>query len=76
MSMLTQLVKSQEVITLPVLIKDEKKYSDCVDILDQLEEWTHMIYEASGLYSRDMQSSSTHSPIAGHRSNPDEPRAH
>ena len=25
-----------EVLTMPVLMKDEKKYSDCVDVLDQL----------------------------------------
>ena len=33
---------------MPVLMKDEKKYSDCVDLLDQLEEWTEHIYKASG----------------------------
>ena len=40
-----------EIMTLPILMKDEKKYSDCVDMLDQLEEWTHDIYKASGLYN-------------------------
>ena len=39
-----------EIMTLPILMKDEK-YSDCVDVLDQLEEWTHDIYKASGLYN-------------------------
>ena len=39
-----------EIMTLPILMKDEKKYSDCVDMLDQLEEWMHDIYKASGLY--------------------------
>ena len=39
-----------KIITLSVLIKDEKKYSDCVDGLDQLEEWTHDMYKVSGLY--------------------------
>ena len=38
-----------EIMTLPVLMKDEKKYSNCVDLLDQLEVWTHEIYKASGL---------------------------
>ena len=27
-----------DVITLPVLVKDEKKYSECVDVLDQLDQ--------------------------------------
>ena len=27
-----------EIITMPFLMKDEKKYSDCVDVLDQLEK--------------------------------------
>ena len=26
-------------ITFPVLMKDEKKYSDCVDVLDTFEDW-------------------------------------
>ena len=41
-----------EVITMPVLMKDEKKYSDCVDVLDLLEEWTHLIYKANGMCKR------------------------
>ena len=41
--------QKSEVMMLPVLMKDEKKYSDCVDVLDQLEEWTHEVYYASGL---------------------------
>ena len=38
--------KSED-MTLPVLMKHEKKYSDCVDVLDQLETWTHEIYKAA-----------------------------
>lgn len=33
-------VKS-EVFTLPVLTKDEKKYADCVDVMDMFEDWVH-----------------------------------
>ena len=33
-----------EVLTMPIMMKDEKKYADCVDVLDQLEAWTHEIY--------------------------------
>ena len=40
-----------EVITMPVLMKDEKKYAECVDVLDQLEKWTYNIYSAAGLCS-------------------------
>ncbi len=36
------------VISVPILIKDEKKYADCADVLDQLEKWTHQIYSAAG----------------------------
>jgi hypothetical protein len=28
------------VVTMPIMMKDEKKYSECIDILDQLETWT------------------------------------
>ena len=62
-----------EIITLPVLLKDEKKYSDCVIILDQLEEWTHKLYEASGLSEKESSSPST--PLIGDHANPDQPRA-
>ena len=43
-------VKS-EVITMPVIMKDEKKYSDCVDVLDTFEECAYEIYSAAGLCS-------------------------
>ncbi|CAB4022502.1 Hypothetical predicted protein [Paramuricea clavata] len=43
-----QTIKKSEVFTMQVLMKDEKKYTDCVDVLDQLEEWTHQIYSAAG----------------------------
>ena len=63
-----------EIMTLPVLMKDEKKYSDCVDVLDQLEEWTHEVYYASGL-CKDSQSSTLHTPVEV-ATRPDQPRAH
>jgi hypothetical protein len=64
-----------EVITMPILMKDEKKYADCVDVLDQLEEWTHQIYSAAGLCklpSTDKPSP----PTIGNRSRPDQPGSH
>jgi hypothetical protein len=68
--------QKSEIITLPVLMKDEKKYSDCVDVLDQLEEWAHDIYFASGVCN-DPQSSSTDNSISVEvPTRPDQPRAH
>ncbi len=49
-----------EVITMPILLKDEKKYSECVDVLDQLETWTYDIYAAAGMCN--MSSSSSNDP--------------
>lgn len=37
------------VAPLPVLFKDEKKYAEVVDVLDQLELWTCEIYSKAGL---------------------------
>ena len=66
--------RKSEVITLPVLMKDKKKYSDCVDVLDQLEEWTHKVYYASGL-CKESQSSTTHGLVEV-ATRPDQPGAH
>ena len=43
-----EMKKKSHVVTLPVLMKDEKKYSDMVDVLDKLEEWTHDISTMAG----------------------------
>lgn len=71
----TATAQKSEIMTLPVLMKDEKKYSDCVDVLDQLEQWTHEIYEASGL-CKNPQSSSTMGTLIEVPTRPDQPRAH
>ena len=63
-----------EIIILPVLMKDEKKYSDYVDVLDQLEQWAEDLYKASGMYNFD-QSSST-ALIVQVPTRPDQPRSH
>ena len=65
-----------EVLTMPVLMKDEKKYSDCVDILDQLEKWTYEIYSAAGLCSVDKELSEDIIPAIRATSRPDQPAAH
>ena len=66
-----------EVMTLPVLMKDEKKYSDCVDVLDQLETWTHEIHKAaSGPNESTAQASSDAFDLVEVPTRPDQPRAH
>ena len=65
-----------EVITLPVLMKDEKKYADCVDVLDQLEKWTQKLYSDAGLCSIPSPTGNTDQPAIGNRSRPDQPASH
>jgi hypothetical protein len=65
-----------EIVTMPVLLKDEKKYSDCVDVMDQLEKWTQYIYSAAGLCSPDPEPSDTTTPTIGSTSRPDQPASH
>ncbi|XP_028407915.1 uncharacterized protein LOC114530546 [Dendronephthya gigantea] len=63
-------------MTLPVLMKDEKKYSDCVDVLDQLEQWTEDVCKASGIYNFDQSPSTASHPIVQVPTRPDQPRSH
>ncbi len=63
-----------EVLTMPILMKDEKKYSELVDVLDQLEKWTQDIYSSAGLCSGDTDEELP-PPIQAH-SRPDQPAAH
>ena len=65
-----------EVITMPVLMKDEKKYAECVDVLDQLEKWTYNIYSAAGLCSSENPHSDDPAPPIGSSSRPDQPASH
>ena len=72
----TEMSAKSEVLTMPVLMKDEKKYSDCVDILDQLETWTYNIYSAAGLCSPDKESGENTIPTMRATSRPDQPASH
>ncbi|XP_028418118.1 uncharacterized protein LOC114543248 [Dendronephthya gigantea] len=63
-----------EVVTMPILMKDEKKYSECVDVLDQLEKWTEEIYAAAGLCSPSEPDDAA--PSIGTTSRPDQPASH
>ena len=68
-------VKS-DVITMPVLMKDEKKYAEVVDILDELEKWTKEIYTAAGLCPHKTAADDTTQPLIGSTSRPDQPGSH
>jgi hypothetical protein len=65
-----------EVLTMPIMMKDEKKYADCVDVLDQLEAWTHEIYTAAGLCSTQPESADDTTPTITTTSRPDQPASH
>ena len=65
-----------DIITMPVLMKDEKKYSDCVDVLDQLEEWTHNIFKSSGCGKDPADQPPVSHPLVLVPPRPDQPRSH
>ena len=64
-----------DVITMPILMKDEKKYSQCVDVLDELEKWTYEIYSAAGLCD-DAPTDNVPTATIGCSSRPDQPASH
>ena len=65
------------VVPLPVLMKDEKKYADVVDVLDQLEDWVMEIYVKAGLCvpPNPVDATPPAPPIAA-PSRPDQPASH
>jgi hypothetical protein len=71
-----EMARKSEVLTMPVVMKGEKKYSDCVDVLDQLEKWTQEIYAAAGLCSPEPEPSEDITPTIGTTSRPDQPASH
>ena len=71
-----EMSKKSEVITMPVLVKDEKKYAECVDVPDQLEKWAYDIYSAAGLCSSEKTHSDDPPPPIGSSSRPDQPASH
>ena len=69
-------VKS-EVLTLPVLMKDEKKYADCVDVMDTFEDWIHEIHtKASGTVGINVPPRPPGRPAIHGPSRPDQPSSH
>ena len=67
------------VVPFPVLLKDEKKYGEVVDVLDQLETWVHKIYAKAGIIE-DCESydvcSSADIGVMPTASRPDQPLSH
>ena len=72
----TEMKMKSEVVTMPVLVKDEKKYGEVVDVLDQLEKWTREIYSAAGLCPSDLGEDDDRTPPIATRSRPDQPASH
>jgi len=63
------------VVPLPVLIK-EKKYSDLVDVLNQLEAWVHEIYAKAGICNPAEEDHIPPGPPIVAPSRPDQPSSH
>ena len=44
-----EMARQSVVVPIRVLMMDEKKYTDIIDVLNQLETWTHDIYSQAGI---------------------------
>ena len=64
------------VVPLPVLLKDEKKYAELIDVLDQLEVWTREIYSKAGLCDPADPDHVPPGPPVAAPSRPDQPSSH
>ena len=67
------------VVPFPVLFKDEKKYAEIVDVLDQLEKWVHQIYALVGKIPPEKDISNAHHVTLRSlpsTSQPDQPLSH
>ena len=64
------------VVPLPVLMKDEKKYADVVDVLDQLESWARELYVQAGLCDPPGDGNHQPKPPIAAPSRPDQPASH
>ena len=64
------------VVPLPVLMKDEKKYSDVVDVLDQMEVWVRDIYSEAALCASPDEDHIPPGPPVAAPSRPDQPASH
>ncbi|KAJ7380627.1 hypothetical protein OS493_006962 [Desmophyllum pertusum] len=64
------------VVPLPVLMKDEKKYAEVVDVLDQLEVWVREIYSRAGMCAPPDEEHVPPGPPIAAPSRPDQPASH
>ena len=64
------------VVTLPVLLKDEKKYADLVEVLAQLQAWVREIYSKAGLCIPPEEGHVPPGPPIAAPSRPDQPMSH
>ena len=65
------------VIPFPVMMKDEKKYAELVDVLDQLEQWNQELFSKACLCSSpDSSNTITPQPLVATTSRPDQPASH
>lgn len=66
------------VVPLPMQFKDEKKYSEVVDILDYYETELENIYSKAGVIEKPVKDSIAKQPVSieGRQSQPDQPGAH
>ena len=72
----TEMSTKSVVVPLPVLLKDEKKYAEVVDVLDQLELWTREIYSKAGLCNPADPEHVPPGPPIGAPARPDQPASH
>ena len=64
------------IVPLPMQLKDEKKNSDVVDILDYYENELEEIYSKAKVIAKPAKQMTQPAPIEGQSSLPDQPRAH
>ena len=62
--------KKSIVVNLPIIMKDKKKYSECVEIVDQLETWVEEIMTAANLAPSAQSDSSSQLPSSSQLSPP------
>ena len=64
------------IISYPVMMKDEKKYAELVDVLDTMETWIQEVHSKAGITSNTSVPVVILVPAIGTTSRPDQPRSH
>ena len=71
-----EMKQKSEVVTMPVLMKDEKKYADCVDVMDTFEQWIQDIHTKAFSVSDASPYPPNGRPAVYAPSRPDQPASH